>query len=278
MKGIKCPKCEVENQIGAIFCRGCGDKLELDNVKPTTVKGKEKAKRSNYRLYIIVKNLILLSILLILILALVLFFMNPGMEDSEFTKLQKSEYADLYENMFQVNTADKLKKTLTESQLDYMVQQQTELLAELVEKSKEKDLDEGKTNFLIPVAISVKILDSEQIQFIIKHEFMDGLLSTYSLSVCELIIDEDSGLDIEVVKTKVGMLPSFLSSRGPLKALVLSRFKSALGNMVSVDDMKQITDFEFGRKGDKNTITFTRDRSKFTQKDLDRIKNNRSNK
>ena len=34
---IKCPKCEADNQIGAIFCRGCGEKLELDEIKPETV-------------------------------------------------------------------------------------------------------------------------------------------------------------------------------------------------------------------------------------------------
>ncbi|HPN84380.1 MAG TPA: zinc ribbon domain-containing protein [Victivallales bacterium] len=31
---IKCPKCSFENQLGSIFCRNCGEKLNIDSVRP----------------------------------------------------------------------------------------------------------------------------------------------------------------------------------------------------------------------------------------------------
>ncbi len=27
---IKCVKCGFENQLGSIFCRGCGEKIDMD--------------------------------------------------------------------------------------------------------------------------------------------------------------------------------------------------------------------------------------------------------
>ena len=40
---IKCTKCGHPNQLGAIFCRGCGEKLELENLQPD-VKASGRAK------------------------------------------------------------------------------------------------------------------------------------------------------------------------------------------------------------------------------------------
>ena len=35
--GLKCPKCGVDNLLTAIFCRGCGEKLDLNEMKPDDV-------------------------------------------------------------------------------------------------------------------------------------------------------------------------------------------------------------------------------------------------
>ena len=40
---IKCKNCGFENQMGAIFCRGCGEKIDLESMDPDTVaKSNEK--------------------------------------------------------------------------------------------------------------------------------------------------------------------------------------------------------------------------------------------
>lgn len=41
---IKCNKCGFENQLGAIFCRGCGEKIETKDIDPTALE--EGARKS----------------------------------------------------------------------------------------------------------------------------------------------------------------------------------------------------------------------------------------
>ena len=45
--GLKCPKCGTDNLLTSIFCRGCGEKLDLNAMKPDTVQkaGGDKAKK-----------------------------------------------------------------------------------------------------------------------------------------------------------------------------------------------------------------------------------------
>lgn len=40
--GLKCPKCGTDNLLTAIFCRGCGDKLDLDAMKPEVIIADKK--------------------------------------------------------------------------------------------------------------------------------------------------------------------------------------------------------------------------------------------
>ena len=42
--GLKCPKCGVDNLLTAIFCRGCGEKLDLNEMKPDALLNDEHTK------------------------------------------------------------------------------------------------------------------------------------------------------------------------------------------------------------------------------------------
>ncbi len=42
---IKCKSCGYENQIGDVFCRKCGEELELDHIDPEQMKKKRKSKK-----------------------------------------------------------------------------------------------------------------------------------------------------------------------------------------------------------------------------------------
>ena len=58
---IKCPDCNHENQLGAIFCRNCGSKLDIDKLEP---KVTDKAGVSPFK---IIRHIILLLLVLALI-------------------------------------------------------------------------------------------------------------------------------------------------------------------------------------------------------------------
>ncbi len=42
---IKCKSCGYENQIGDVFCRKCGNELELDHIDPDQMRKKRKSKK-----------------------------------------------------------------------------------------------------------------------------------------------------------------------------------------------------------------------------------------
>ena len=42
---IKCKNCGFENQMGAIFCRGCGEKIDLElDIETSKIEQKRKIK------------------------------------------------------------------------------------------------------------------------------------------------------------------------------------------------------------------------------------------
>ena len=72
---IKCPKCQADYQIGAIFCRSCGDKLDIDKLRPDDIK---KATRNRAKLIgRIIRNVISLILLLAIVGGAVLMALAP---------------------------------------------------------------------------------------------------------------------------------------------------------------------------------------------------------
>ncbi len=83
---MKCPNCGTENRLGAIFCRSCGIKLELDEITAETFEEKtgvvardkvDKKKQKRKFIY----NLIGLIILLAFIFAVYLALQIPRFEE-----------------------------------------------------------------------------------------------------------------------------------------------------------------------------------------------------
>lgn len=72
---IKCQVCDHENQLGNIFCRNCGVKLDLDKMSPDQFKNIKKKKGNP------VKDLISLAFLLIVVLFFTAAFLPFGHGD-----------------------------------------------------------------------------------------------------------------------------------------------------------------------------------------------------
>ena len=67
---IKCPECGNENQLGAIFCRGCGAKLDIESIRPEIKDAKVGGGLSGlfHRLMMVLSLLIALGVLAALFL------------------------------------------------------------------------------------------------------------------------------------------------------------------------------------------------------------------
>jgi hypothetical protein len=87
---MQCPQCGTANRLGAIFCRSCGAKLELDSVtsqtfeKITGVVPKDKADAKKRTKRIIV-NVIRLVILVLIVFGVYLALQIPDVEKPETT-------------------------------------------------------------------------------------------------------------------------------------------------------------------------------------------------
>lgn len=66
---LKCKECGFENQLGAIFCRDCGVKLDVETMRPEVKEYKPK-----FAVGDLVKNLLAIAVLGALILMLVMMF------------------------------------------------------------------------------------------------------------------------------------------------------------------------------------------------------------
>ncbi|OGV34958.1 MAG: hypothetical protein A2020_13340 [Lentisphaerae bacterium GWF2_45_14] len=82
---IKCQKCGFENQLGAIFCRQCGGKLELDELRPEV---KDKKKQGCFKTGC--KIFIVLFLLLISSVIFILFFPLSYTEPTPFPEKDKA--------------------------------------------------------------------------------------------------------------------------------------------------------------------------------------------
>ena len=81
---IKCQKCGFENQMGSIFCRECGEKLDMDAIDPNKLQkdvNKEKnIKRAKKR----IKEAISTGLgLLVVVAFLGVVFYNGGLRQYE---------------------------------------------------------------------------------------------------------------------------------------------------------------------------------------------------
>ncbi len=74
---IKCQGCGHENQLGNIFCRNCGEKLDIDASRPEV-----KDRKSDNNIFAIVKRVIMLVIFLGVIYVIYASFVPAGSADA----------------------------------------------------------------------------------------------------------------------------------------------------------------------------------------------------
>lgn len=78
---IKCSECGHENQLGAIFCRNCGEKLNIEEMRPSV-----KGSGMKFDFFKILRTAIGLAILGGLIWVICSLFMTPDMPKSDLAE------------------------------------------------------------------------------------------------------------------------------------------------------------------------------------------------
>jgi len=91
---IKCQKCGFENQLGAIFCRQCGGKLDLEELRPDV---KDKKKQGCFKFGC--KIFVIMFLLSISALVFVLFFPMSYTEYAPMAEKEKTEFDKKMKNV-----------------------------------------------------------------------------------------------------------------------------------------------------------------------------------
>ncbi|HAR64989.1 MAG TPA: hypothetical protein DCR55_02080 [Lentisphaeria bacterium] len=196
---IQCPKCKSENQIGAIFCRTCSEKLDLDNLEPADLIAKNTA--GGNAIYFLMR---LCSLILLVVGGGVIVLMVLKPPFTEYPALSEKE---------QVGILNKYKRmgkrkpvALTEPQATFII---SDVLLELDEASKLKQ----KEIWLIEGAVPNFLADGVIVEFPV-----DGVARVHLKSIAFEKLDlytsvqgrlgtGSNGVDFDITKVWLGRLP-----------------------------------------------------------------------
>ena len=200
---IKCPKCLEENQLGAIFCRFCGEKLNLDELSPdsfnqSTEESKGKA------LLIIIRNLVLLLLIVAIIGAIASVFLKPEFTipnqlNPEETKIAMKRFKKFRKgksgNEYAFNNAE----------VDMLAKLILDMTEEKMQKAREDMITAGKTPVLVTEALYINLLSSGQIKFVLRSQLMDKV-PIHSV-IIGTPVGSPAGLSFTASQVFLGKLP-----------------------------------------------------------------------
>ena len=246
---IICPKCNADNQIGAIFCRGCGEKLDLDELKPETVMRAAKAlHKTSFNVLGLIKNLIMLTILVVLVGFLMGLFMKPPLpaveanptKDTKALKDANQRLAD-YRNQ----TKSYVKSSFDD--LHYFGVILLGLTAEEIEQLK-KDDTVADTNALRMTEFYVELLEpgeNNRFRFTMKEQHTKyAWMRLYNVVEGHLSVSENTGLSFTPDTVRMGKIPMNFSEF--TRTRVLEHFSKAIeGKAELVTLQKEIKRIEW---------------------------------
>ncbi|WDE98248.1 zinc ribbon domain-containing protein [Lentisphaera profundi] len=235
---IQCDKCGNQNPLGAIFCRTCGEKLEMKELNPKVSNSATKSKMSSF----VLRQLISLIVFILIALIGVGAFLKqdvPSYED-ELKKdvvVKKQKY--LFNRLNKVSKYMRLKKlSLTEAEAAAVVN---------YDLKSRWESDEGKAAavdaIVVPQEFYVKILDSERLKFILRVKLNKGFeTDLYSSVTYKIVNDEEAGTAEFVLDgTSQGWVPVPTVASMTIQA----NFKSMLAESDKPEEMvKQIASIE----------------------------------
>ena len=246
---INCPKCQAENHLGSIFCRTCGDKLDMDALRPADIK---KTAKNAANVGNIVRNLIGLVLLLAVgALAAGIFLAPPLPPDTtlspENAKAMKSKVSFIVGRQT-------TSETFTTAELNGLAEFVLDLSAESVAQRRLEALETGAGNVLVPQGFYVELLPPDSIRMTVKHLVKNKV--TWYTSIEGKLEANDAGLTFSRDKTIVGRVPL------PIKQLeekIISQRFTQLTTSESAryeslqKGMKNVTGVKV--EGDKITVT-----------------------
>jgi hypothetical protein len=197
---INCPKCQAENHLGNIFCRTCGDKLDMDELRPADIKktAKTTASASN-----ILRNLIGLVLLLAVGALAAGIFLAPPLPPA--TTLSPENATAMKNKVSLIVGRQTISETFTTAELNRLAEFVLDLSAEAVAQRRQEAIETGAGNVLVPQGFYVELLPPDSIRMTVKHLVKNKV--TWYTSIEGKLEASDEGLTFSRDKTIVGRVP-----------------------------------------------------------------------
>lgn len=253
---IKCQKCGFENQMGSIFCRECGEKLDMDAIDPNKLQ-KDVNKEKNIKLAKKrIKSAISAACSILIIGGFIFAIIYRGWEDNkDYSVVEEtdSEAAAAAQKKFDAvmrgTSAGTVKYSYQE--INYMFRDQVvkplyevDSFAKIV--SFEMGFNEEKNE---PMAnIWIKIKDKVPVRYVIRGDFF------YTPPDPDAKDDADTlPINVDVRRLDIGLIPFFFSMHTFLNGLTPlldnEPMRNFFRNAKTVEFTPEGMTVEFGKGG-----------------------------
>jgi len=205
--------------LGAIFCRGCGEKLDIDSLRPEQIQN--SAKKAARNIGLIIRNTIILAVILLVLGAIGLALLKPPYTPP--VTLDDKEVGIAAQRLMS-KTAITMDFSLDET--NALVRDVTMLTPALVEEAAKKRAETGESGTFVADDIAVEFSESSVVRFVL-HGKLYGKLPLHLVVTGPVQVKSESkGLELVPQSIAVGRLPLF---DGYTKGLVLK----AYGNVIA---------------------------------------------
>lgn len=204
---LVCPNCNNENRVGSVFCKSCGEKLDVSDLRAPT-RSERRGGARNWSKYI--RLLILLVIIGSAVYVIIGMFTPLDMEPKKLSEIKKSQIWETYERLIEGKFTKARTLTFTPAEASYLFNKI------LVLGTENKD-DSG---IMIPENIMFEFLPDDRVKAVLRYQVFNRFVSD-TVITGTLRIDEESGkVMFEPETHQIGKIPMkwFLSK------IVLKRF------------------------------------------------------
>lgn len=256
---IQCDKCGNQNPLGALFCRTCGAKLDMEKLRPQGGSGSGGIKKPLIHPYAI-RRLISLVLFLFLLGLCGLFLLRPG----DFVEVAAIPPGKDYKNTLnrlniELATIAKDPTMVAELANVRIVKLKVSDIAAMISKelqdaaTKDGGLD-TITGRVVPHQVSLKVISSSRVRINVQSRLNVAGLKLSLYSGADILISSDSDpVTASMSDFTHGKLPAF----GPISGPVQERIAAIL----ATDDhpqewLKQIKSIELDGENDELTLKF----------------------
>jgi len=225
---IPCQKCGSENLLGAIFCRNCGVKLNLDDIRPNTLNQREESIKRN--IGGICRRIISLVVLLGLIAVLVGSFMAVPMPANSLDTDARNAAIRKFQSSLNRNRLDR--------SLEFTSPEVTAIANYIFALDRKQDSSSSTAGSsqaatLEPMQIGIQILPSGYVYAVLKSRLLNKI-DVYS-TVVGRFDKADDGVNFTLLSAKAGKVPMKFGG----EKVILGRFAVLLHEHNELENLRK---------------------------------------